>query len=182
MSNEKLVDTAREYAMLKHNAAGCEYDGGNYVVHLDMVANMVEEFKGVFKNNIDYINTFAAAFCHDLIEDAQQSYNDVVVATNNHVGDITLAVTDVHAKNRLLRFLNTIPKTLEDHRALVLKLCDIASNSSYSKEHGSSMYLKYKKEWEFKKHIFSNAFQWHQNKLNHGRFVELINYINEIFE
>lgn len=178
-----LIENAREYAERVHTAARCKYgeDNESYIVHLDAVFDWVDKHISCFKQYKDALHTRAAAFTHDTIEDAQQSYNDVKQATNKEVADITLAVTDVHAENRMLRFLNTVSKTVKDHRALVLKVCDIAANSSYGNGVKNSMYKKYQKEWVgYKRNIFVTASRWYGEELNLDEFDKLIEEVDDI--
>lgn len=185
MRYDELIQKAKDYAERVHTAARCKYGEDNepYMVHLNAVHQWTCKHSNVFTNPIDRENTCAAAFTHDTVEDAQQSYNDVKQATSKEVADITLAVTDVHAENRMLRFLSTAPKTIRDHRALVLKICDIAANSSYGKGVKNSMYKKYKKEWAgYKRAIFVTASKWYQKELNIIEFDKLIADVDEILE
>jgi len=177
-----LITKAKIYAEDAHNKAGCTYGDNNvsYVAHLDDVYLWVQKCVGVFQFDHDYKNTLAAAYTHDLIEDAQQTYNDIKDETNKEVADITLAVTDVQAETRFLRFLHTIPKIVRDHRALVLKVCDIGANSSYGKTVKNSMYHKYQKEWApYKREIFIKAAQQYPKELDLEKFDELIEYVDE---
>lgn len=181
--NESIILIAREYAKTVHNAAHCKYGENDqpYIVHLNAVFEWVCDHEKCFKQHKDSVYTGAAAFTHDTIEDAQQTYNDVKKATNKQVADITLAVTDVHAENRMLRFLNTVPKTIRDHRALVLKVCDIGANSSYGKRFKNSMYKKYQKEWAgYKRNIFVTAGRWYENELNLDEFNKLIKAVDDV--
>ena len=172
---------ARIYAAEVHAAAGCTYGDKPYTTHLDMVENWVYEFRHIFRKDDDKRDTIAAAQTHDVIEDAQQTYNDVKDATSKEVADITLAVTDVHAENRMLRFLLTAPKIVKDHRSLILKVCDIGANGSYSRDNGSSMYKKYQKEWAgYKRNIFVTASKWYKDVLVLDLFDELIDEVDEI--
>ena len=149
-----------------HNDANCMYDGGNYGVHLTMVENAVREHENVFRWGEDFNHTLAAALMHDLIEDAKWSFNDVKDISDLTTARIVLAVTDIHEENRLLRHLMTMGKTVKDYRAIILKLCDIKANASYSKANGSSMYKKYVKEYVYRKPIFSTALNWYRDVLN----------------
>jgi (p)ppGpp synthase/HD superfamily hydrolase len=181
----QTVQDAREYALKVHTAARCKYgeDDEDYIVHLDMVEDWVSAHQAVLRKREDQINCRAGAYSHDTIEDAQQSYNDVKDATNKDVADITLSVTDVHAENRMLRFLMTIPKTIKDYRGLFLKVCDIGANSSYGKRFRNSMYKKYKKEWAgYKRNIFITASKWYPNELDLDEFDKLIKAVDEVLE
>ena len=174
-----LILNAKKYAQRVHDAAGCTYgdDNGNYMIHLEMVWSILCKYDPfVFYN--DSIHTRAAAWTHDTIEDAQQTFNDVMNATNREVAEITLAVTDVPAENRLLRHLLTLPKTVKDHRAIILKMCDLAANSSYGKKNGGSMYKKYQEEYTYKRYIFQKAVRWYPNKYNINKLNELWDYLD----
>lgn len=183
--DESIILKAREYAKTVHNAARCKYGENDepYIVHLNAVFEWVCDYEECFKKYKDSIYTSAAAYTHDTLEDAQQTYNDVKKETSKEVADITLAVTDVHAENRMLRFLLTVPKIIRDHRALVLKICDIGANASYGKGVKNSMYKKYQKEWiEYKREIFISASRWYSNELNLVEFDKLIARVDEVVE
>ena len=182
---EKIILKAQEYAARVHTAARCKYGEDNepYMVHLIDVHQWVLNNPSVLRFSDDFENTCAAAYTHDTIEDAQQTYNDVKKATDEEVANITLAVTDVHAENRMLRFLLTVPKTIKDYRALVLKVCDIGANSSYGKGVKNSMYKKYQKEWiGYKRAIFVAASRWYPKELNLDAFDALIARVDEVLE
>ena len=171
------VTKAKKYGEFVHDKAGCTYgdDNESYVVHLDGVRDWVLKFPSVLKFNEDFKNILAAAYTHDTIEDAQQTYNNVKEATSKDIADITLAVTDVHAETRMLRFLLTAPKIIKDPRALVLKVCDIGSNCSYGKGVKNGMYRKYQKEWAgYKRYVFVIASRQHPDDINFNEFDRLI--------
>lgn len=189
MSDEHLhlvIGKAGVYAEKVHEAAGCRYgdkDEYPYTVHLNDVHSWVLKHKEVFKFLIDQIHVEAAAYTHDTIEDAQQTFNNVMDATNRDVARITLNVTDVHDENRMLRFLNTAPKILSDPRSYILKLCDLGANSSFGHEVKNSMYRKYQKEWVgYKRYIFVSARNWYADRLNVGEIDKLIAAIDKVVE
>lgn len=171
-----------EFAKKAHDDANCKYDGKSYYRHIEMVETVVDIYSMIFLEEYDYRVTRDGASCHDLIEDAQLSFNDVKDATNLDVARIVLAVTDVHEENRLMRHLMTMGKTVKDYRAIVLKLCDIHANASYSKNNGSSMYKKYKKEYEYRRPIFKTALNWYSEHLNMDVVNELWTNLDEIHE
>lgn len=176
------INIVRDYAKRCHNNAGCTYgeNNENYIVHLESVVNNIKKYKNVFLIDEDYTNSLAAGYVHDLSEDAQQTYNDVKKVTNKDCADIVLAVTDVPAETRLLRHLLTLPKTIKDYRAIILKLCDLAANASYGKDVKNSMYKKYKKEWVgYKRYILLQGLKQFENKLNKDVLKELIEYVDE---
>jgi (p)ppGpp synthase/HD superfamily hydrolase len=150
-----------EFAKLAHDAVNCKYDGGNYYVHIKMVEDGVVKYRSVFKEYSDYLAAHAGASCHDIIEDAQLTFNDVMKATNKQVARIVLDVTDVHEENRLLRHLFTMGKTVKNHISIIVKMADMRANGLYSKNHGSSMYEKYVAEYEYRRPIFQMALKWY---------------------
>ena len=175
-----LILKAKQYAQIAHDAAGCTYgdDNENYMVHLNSVYLLVKEYENIFFSKEDRLNTCATAFTHDLLEDAQQTFNDVKNATNKDVAKITLAVTDIPEENRLLRHLMTLPKTTKDYRAIILKLCDLKANSSYGKGVKNSMYKKYQKEWVYKRYILSTAINWYPDEINMDEFKKLLHAVD----
>ena len=162
----EIFEIHRENARNYHNKTNCYYDNHEYIYHVDIVVNNLIEYKDIFINEDDYISTCIAGYYHDCIEDAQLSFNDVKDASNIVVAKIVLAVTDVHEENRLMRHLMTMGKTVKDYRAIILKLCDIHANASYSKANGSSMYKKYAEEYQYRRPIFKKALTWYTDHLN----------------
>jgi len=163
MPDFKVIE---EYAMRCYNEANCVYGDGNYWKHITMVSDNVKKHQGIFKNRQDALYTFGAALTHDLMEDAKQTYNNIFDVCGNDVADITLSVTDVPAENRLMKHLLTMGKTVRDPRAIILKMCDILANATFSKESGSSMYQKYVFEYQYRKPIFKTALGWYKDELN----------------
>ena len=65
-----------------------------------------------------------------------------------------------------MKHLLTMGKTVEDYRAIILKMADIWSNATYSKTSGSSMYGKYVDEYQYRKPIFQMGLKWYREFLN----------------
>ncbi len=155
-----------EFARKAYTDANCEYDGKSYMIHVDMVVDVFSKHIQIFNNSSDVVNTHAATLCHDLMEDARLSYNNILEATNKDVADIVLAVSDTPDANRLLRHLATMSRTVKDYRAIILKMCDIYANASYSKDHKSSMNKAYAEEYIYRRPIFKKALNWYSDNLN----------------
>jgi len=154
------------FAREAHANANCLYDGMSYAVHLTMVEDGVDMYETVFKDHKDYVIARAGASGHDLIEDAQLTFNDIKEASNRRVASVILAVTDVHEENRLLRHLFTMGKTVKDYVAIILKMADIRANGHYSNDNGSSMYKKYVAEYKYRRPIFKTALKWYSKNLD----------------
>jgi (p)ppGpp synthase/HD superfamily hydrolase len=172
----------REIARKQYNDSNCTYgdDKTEYIYHIDMVVNMVVKYENIFHQAIDRETSIIAALFHDSIEDAKQSFNNIADVTGKPAADVTLAVTDVPAENRLMKHLLTMGKTVKDYRAIILKMCDMGSNATYSKRTGSSMYKKYVAEYAYRKPIFQMALPWYKDKLSQTILVELWKELDEI--
>lgn len=170
----------RDYANKCHENAGCKYDKQPYIIHIDMVVGLVNIYKPIFLIPEDADITLRAAYCHDLIEDTTESYNDVSAIIGKSAADVVLAVTDVTAENRLMKHLLTMGKTVMNYRAIILKMCDIGANARYSKTHGSSMYPKYVEEYRYRRAIFLKALTWYKGDLNPAILKQLWDELDSI--
>lgn len=169
-----------KYAEKCYADANCKYGEGSYMTHIRMVLDFVSIHNAVFKNYRKFVETCGAAFCHDLMEDAKQTYNNICDVAGKDVADITLGVTDVPAENRLMKHLLTMGKTVRDYRAIILKMADMYSNAKYSKTSGSSMYLKYVAEYRYRKPIFEMALAWYKDDLDQNELQKIWKELDEI--
>lgn len=174
------LDEIVSYAEKCYADANCKYGEGSYMIHIQMVLDYSNKHCAVFKNIDDAFYVAGAAACHDLMEDAKQTYNDICRVAGKDVADITLGVTDVPAENRLMKHLLTMGKTVRDHRAIILKLADIYANTSYSKANGSSMYAKYVEEYPYRKAIFKKALDWYKDKINQVELDKIWQELDEV--
>jgi len=178
--NKLIFENLREIARKQYNDANCKYNDGEYIIHIDMVVNLINTYKNIFNHSIDTDVTIIAALYHDSIEDAKQTYNDICKVAGTKVADVVLAVTDMPAENRLMKHLFTMSKTVKDYRAIILKMCDIDANASFSKANGSSMYAKYVEEYQYRRPIFQKALTWYKNKLNQDLLKQLWDDLDEV--
>jgi len=139
---------ARDYACNLHAERNLRYGEEDlpYSYHLHKVAWEVKV------NAYNYF-TYAecgilekAAWLHDTIEDCAITYNDIKTIFGEVVADIVYAVSNELGKNRNERAERTYPKIAKGRYSVFIKLCDRIANMKYSKERGSSMYKKYKRE------------------------------------
>jgi (p)ppGpp synthase/HD superfamily hydrolase len=178
---EKKLEVIRKYAQKCYDGANCEYAGNNYFVHIQMVYDVVLAHQDIFEGDsltLSYV--LGAAYCHDLLEDTKESYNDIMRVTGKDVADITLAVTDVPADNRLMKHLLTMHKTVKDYRAIILKMADILANATYSKMQGSSMYNKYVAEYKYRRPIFKTALNWYSHSMHMHEVDKLWEKLDEV--
>lgn len=169
---DKLVKII-DFAAKAYDDANCKYDNNNYFVHVKMVVDNISNHEKIFLNKTDFEYTLAAGYLHDVIEDAKITYNDILKVASKDVADIVLAVTDVPGRNRLMRHLLTMNKTVNDYRAIILKLCDILANTTYSKNNKNSMFDKYVQEYQYRKPIFQQALKWYSEYLSYDALLSL---------
>lgn len=185
MINKKEKDELKafsDFARAAHDAANCEYDGKNYYTHVSMVEGGIDKYETAFLKISDYFIARKGASGHDLIEDAQLSFNDIKEASSKRVARVILAVTDVHEENRLLRHLFTMGKTVKDYIAIIVKMADMRANGKYSKENGSSMYKKYVEEYNYRRPIFKKALKWYAKDLDAEVLKEFWAELDEIHD
>jgi (p)ppGpp synthase/HD superfamily hydrolase len=169
MKEITLVEKAKAYAIGLHNGCGHTYNDGPYEFHLQMVVDKVRAFKKLihahpyYGKKSKYAEALeAAAWCHDTIEDCGITYNDLKAATSKLVADIVYGVSDEIGIDRTERRLKTLARTRQSPLCVMLKLCDLYSNTSFSKESGSGMFKKYKKEYPMVRYALNNGEDWQE--------------------
>ncbi|MEM6343986.1 MAG: HD domain-containing protein [Bacteroidota bacterium] len=150
-----LIQTAQKYATEKHAACNQRYDQHPYAFHLAMVAQAAEALSQEYDEQTrDYI--IAAAWCHDLIEDARETYNDVKKVLGLEVAEIVYALTNEKGRTRAERanakYYEGIKAT---PYATLVKICDRMANVRHSREQKSRMFGIYAQEYpDFKAKLY----------------------------
>lgn len=151
--------TPKEYAILCHQLVNHKYDGYPYSHHLQMVVNTAMKYQYLLP---DYIRetVFDACWAHDILEDTQETYHNLKEATNTAVADIVYACTTEKGRNRAERANDKYYQGIrETPYATFVKLCDRIANVTYSKQQGSGMFEKYKKEnGHFKQQLWDKEY------------------------
>lgn len=88
-----------------------------------------------------------AIWCHDLAEDCRENYNDLRKVIGDRAARVVMNVTNEIGDDRMERSLKTYPKIMRDALAIYVKCCDRYANTQFSKDSGSGMYEKYRKEY-----------------------------------
>ena len=153
------IERGKGFAIQEHTNANQTYDGLPYTVHLKNVAMQAErwidkiypdkceykEYRNCMLNNRDSV--IAAAWCHDILEDTANSYNDLMNETNVLVADIVYAVTNEKGKTRAERANDKYYEGIRSQEfATFIKLCDRIANVMYSILTNSKQFEMYKKE------------------------------------
>lgn len=158
-----LIDSIRAAAWALHDSVNQTYDGTlPYGHHLSMVANAAMEYGSeVVESEHDILPIVFAAYFHDSIEDARQTYNDVMRTAQCYMDmqqaliatEIVYALTNDKGRTRAeragRRYYEGIRST---PYAPLIKLCDRYANMSYSRlgsdESNIHMQSVYASEWE----------------------------------
>lgn len=160
-----IISKSYVYGVGSHFHVNQYYDIHHYDFHLNMVFEYVLKYIHLVEHD-DYDNIYiasviASSFTHDLIEDARQTYNDVLKKTNKIIAEITYAVTDEKGKNRKQRknakFYRELKKVpLADF----IKICDRLANAKFSYENKSRMSETYKNEYiHFKNMLYKDEYK-----------------------
>ena len=132
-----LIDRVKEYAKEKY--AGLTYDDQDfYKRHIKHVVQIIQRFNPTEAE-------VAGAYLHDVIEDTDATYEELVLLFGEEVADIVSRVTDKPGKNRLERHLNTYYILRRNPSAVKVKLADRISNMERSI--GNSYAKLYYKEY-----------------------------------
>lgn len=160
------------YAMEAHTRTNHMYSGSlPYSYHIKATAEVGKRYLYLVEDTTIHDEIIAACYCHDIIEDARQSYNDVLNETKSTlVAEIVYAVTNEKGKNRSERANDKYYQRIrEQEGAVFVKLCDRIANVTYSKLSNNLRMLKlYREENEnfLKKIIKDNKYQDMVNELS----------------
>ena len=152
-----MIEIGEDAANLHDIECNQKYGGGKpYSFHLRMVANYAIKWCYlVCEDEQHIVPIIFGAYFHDAIEDARQTYNDIMETAKKYMHkdqarmatEIVYALTDEKGRNRAERGSE---KHYEDIRntqyAPFIKFCDRYSNWKFSVEDGSGMAKVYEKE------------------------------------
>lgn len=153
MTDDDLIQRAKVYAITKHADANHYYGTMPYSYHLNAVATHAEQHIAIIEAMFPRdpakarSTAIAAAWCHDTIEDARQSYNDVLRATNFDVAEVVFALTNEKGRTRLERANASYYDGIRANAiAVFVKICDRLANVEQSVRTRSRMLAMYRKE------------------------------------
>jgi len=167
-----LIQKAKEYAIGIHTKRNQKYGNKPYDFHLQGVVDYVYKY-------LDYIDptyhtaVICAAWCHDVLEDTGESFNDVKDVIGYFAAKIVFNVTDENGLDRLEKQLKTLPKIMRCEFSTYTKMCDRLSNGNHSKNNKHSMFNKYKKEHILFKYVLD------RKNMYKDMWDELENIFNE---
>mgnify|MGYP001498123340 FL=1 len=130
-----IIEKAEQFAVQAHGPQKRKYSGEPYIVHPIEVSQIVR--------TVPHTNAMvAAAILHDVIEDTEATYDDVVVNFGVVIADLVNELTDVSKPedgNRAVRkALDRAHLAKASADAQTIKLADVISNSKDIKENDPS--------------------------------------------
>jgi len=168
----KEIKIVSDYATEAHASVNHTYVNNQpYSFHLEMVYSYGLKYSYLLPKD-KVINALSACWTHDLIEDCRITYNDLANIFNISVADITYNLTNNKGKSRSERAGDSYYEAIfECQVSTFVKICDRLANGQYSKDSGSGMFKKYKKEHaNFRQRLYTPEFQ------------EMWDELDEIFE
>ena len=131
------IEKAREFAIRYHGMQ--MYGKDPYIKHLDDVYRVA---KSITDNDSIHI----AAYLHDLIEDTECTYKNIVAKFGKEEAEIVYSVTDEMGRDRAERKEKTYPKIKESKDAITLKICDRLANFEAAHDNNYLKYVMYSNE------------------------------------
>lgn len=173
------IKEVMQFAMKAHG--GQMYGNLPYITHLSDVYRVLLEFG---YHNLDLL---ASAWLHDVLEDTEYHYSDIVNLTDESTAQMVYAVTDELGRNRKERKKKTWPKIAKNSGAMVLKQADMISNVRQGLSEESKKLNMYRKEYTAFKDYFihmGNQDMWVEldrlliDKLDEENFFKQLNERN----
>lgn len=145
-SDTEVLDFIK-YAIGKHEDIGQKYGNEDYTYHLLNVSAIVQMFEDKLTEQ-EFRLAMMGAFGHDLIEDANVTYNDIKHVSSEDLAEVIYACTEEKGRNRAERHNDRFYMVLTANKiGLVVKLADVIANTNHSRTTGHRMYKTYQKEW-----------------------------------
>lgn len=141
-----LIGRAKAVAQLTHEGQKRKYTGEPYYTHVESVANRVAKIN-------DDPELIAAALLHDTVEDSNVTVDEIGEIFGLRVAEIVYDLTDHFTKENYPNLNRKKRKALEAKRlgtvsedAKLIKLCDLADNTSSIIKHDPGFARIYLKE------------------------------------
>jgi len=141
-----MLERTIEYATACHKNVNHTYGKRPYHFHLNMVYEVAQKFNYLVpKDALE--NVYCGCWVHDLIEDARETYNDVLKHTNRTVAELAYALTNEKGRTRADRANDTYYEGIQNTpHATFIKFCDRIANVTHAKEQNSKMLKMYRAE------------------------------------
>lgn len=149
------LERARRYAKTAHN--GQKYgDEFPYIIHLQ-TAYMVGVMFGIKDEDV-----LTGIWLHDVLEDTDRTYDEIVSLFNQRVADMVATVTEPAGLTRKERHAISYPKIRVHNDARILKLCDRISHVEFG---GNKVQMYRKEHANFKAAVLPTSMSYEEQKM-----------------
>lgn len=161
-----LIEKAIDFARIVHK--GQTYADQEYFYHLQKTHEVAVRFG--LNEAIQ-----AACYLHDVLEDTDVTYNELLEQFGWYITYLVELVTDKEGSNRKERKLKTYAKTKTKEDSILLKLCDRIANVEACIEFDQDGLLKmYQKE--------QPLFESELNIKDSSKINEMFTYLNNLLK
>lgn len=186
-----VIEQIKESAHALHASVNQTYDKVHpYGFHLDMVADSVYKFGHlVCASEADVVPLFFGAYYHDSMEDARQTYNDVMRTAKKWMSDdqaltateIVYALTNDKGRTRAERAGDKYYRGIrETAYAPFVKLADRLANVTYSFTHGNDANVHMKQVYKSELLHFLEAINARREDIRFALPKEMIGAIENL--
>lgn len=150
--NNSILQDAKSYFYKLHDIEVNQKYADNlpYSFHLSAVESQGIKFIHLINETCQAV-VFIGIYGHDSIEDARLTYNNIVEKYGVEAAEIIYLCTEYKGRNREERKPESFYVELSENKlAVFVKLCDLIANIKFSLLTNSTMYNKYKKEYNKK--------------------------------
>ena len=186
-----VIEQIKESAHALHASVNQTYDKVHpYGFHLDMVADSVYKFGHlVCASEADVVPLFFGAYYHDSMEDARQTYNDVMRTAKKWMSDdqaltateIVYALTNDKGRTRAERAGDKYYRGIrETAYAPFVKLADRLANVTYSFTHGNDANVHMKQVYKSELPHFLEAINARREDIRFALPKEMIGAIENL--
>jgi len=168
----EVDEIAKDYAIRRHREVNHHYNAlYPYAYHLQMTADVANKFMHLIPEE-DRHDVIGGCWCHDIIEDARETYNNVKSQTNETIAEYAYRCNNEKGRTRRERANAKYYKEIKEYKhCTFIKLCDRIANVSFSVTEKSSMINMYRKEYKYFK-----------DSLYDGRFQEMWCHLDELLK
>lgn len=140
------LDQMKHFAIRKHELKKKRYGNAPYSLHLEMVASLANKFIRYIEPK-SRLNVLAACWAHDLLEDTDATFKELVEISNHQIANIVYCVSNEQAKTREERNFKTFSKIGANPLAVFVKCCDRLVNGSFSQINKPELFKKYQADY-----------------------------------
>ena len=156
-----IEEIAKDYAIRRHREVNHHYNAlYPYAFHLQMTVEIANKFIHLIPEEARP-NVLGGCWVHDIIEDARETYNNVLKATNETIAEYAYRCTNEKGRTRKERSNVKYYTGIKSYKfCTFIKLCDRIANVTFSITEKSGMINMYKKEYgSFRENLYDGRFQ-----------------------